>query len=473
MAAEHRQRDRLRRHQGRPGRAARRLGLALQLGQEQRAQERIGAGRRRLDERAQAGLSGGLSIRPDADERAHGDGDRQRRCPGEKPPAHPPRPHQLGLGAGQELSLGDAKRPLVPPAPPERLVQRVAAPQQLLRPAPLLPQRRRGEQPLAELAVGPVLVEPALEQRPAGDQRLVGQLDPLPPLCPVGSDQAPGHQPLQHAPRRQRILEAGQEILPPGAIPRSLVGDEIAEHAARRRHLLRTGDSVEDLVRVGGEDSRHAPRRRQPRPRQQPAGGVAPLPQPARGQLDERQRRRLVDHGSDHLLDEPGLVLEAEAGGRSSQRLRQRVRVGRTEQHHVSRQRVAQLGVLGQPAEEIAAQGHDHADGPGGIIGHGQECLCKCPPHGGGLDLRHQLLELIDDEHDGSGRVASVRAKQAAGSPRRGDEVLGVGKQPRHPLLPAHFHQTLVEALERLAARPHRDHRPLAPQTRYQPGVDQ
>jgi hypothetical protein len=221
-------RDGLRRHLNGGGRTSRRLRLVREPGEDQGADERVLGGAGGAHDLAQAGGAGGAAVRPRVDQRGQGHDRADRRPSGEEPAAHPPSPLRARLRARQERLLDGAQRSRVAPAPAHRLVERVAAPQKLPRLPPLLPQLGNGKQPVAKLPIDPVLVEPGLEHRPAGDQRLVRQLDPVALVDARCGDQTPGHHALEHPRRRRGIGETAEDLVAPGAPPRPIDGHQVA-----------------------------------------------------------------------------------------------------------------------------------------------------------------------------------------------------------------------------------------------------
>ena len=99
--------------------------------------------------------------------------------PDEQAAAHPPGTVGPRLGARQERLLRRAEDPWYRRRHPEASLERLAAPQELPGLSSLLPHAPPPRAAARGTRGRRVLVQPAPEQRPAGNQRLVGELDPV------------------------------------------------------------------------------------------------------------------------------------------------------------------------------------------------------------------------------------------------------------------------------------------------------
>ncbi len=287
-------------------------------------------------------------------------------------------------GADEGL-LGGGQPARVALAPELELPEGRAGPEQVVRPAVLVPHVGRLAQLVAQLGALGVLGLPAHQPRPGGEQRLVDDLDAPPDsVALLAPDLERGQEPridqrLQDHGRRRARVEHGrpggpglvlqhlrhdedrQELLDVPGRPRPLRRDQVAEELPHDRPA-RFSDLRQGRLGVPRQRAPH-PAHRVVRLAGEVAGlAVALLPQLRRGERDQRKRAALLRHLAEHLLDHR-LVGEAVAAGQ--RRLDQRppqVRAGRRIQgRQLGKQRL-QAFMLVALNQEVVAHGKQDAD---------------------------------------------------------------------------------------------------------------
>ena len=234
----------------------------------------------------------------------------------------------------------------------------------------LLPGRGRLAQLIAQHGPLGVLRLPAHKPRPGCQQRLVDDLDPAAPrlgVVPAGPflvlDQQPRvDQAAQHGLRFGALLaEDRQQLVVVADRAGPLRGDQVAEQLAHDRQVLRA-DPLDRGLRVLGQGAPHPADPRVGRAGQESRGTVALLPQPRRGEGQQRQRAPFARHGVDHLR---GQVLVLEAVAALQRGLDDRAaegRPGRGPEHREIGEHRDERRVLVTAHEEVVPQRDQHVD---------------------------------------------------------------------------------------------------------------
>ena len=122
----------------------------------------------------------------------------------------------------------------VAPFPDQILREGWSTPEEIDRTLPLSPQTRRLAELIAQMRALSVLIAPAHESRPRGQQRLVNDLQPAVPGCPVvqwrleRGQQTRLDEPAEHFLRFAPLIrERGEELLPRARRSRSFGGHEV------------------------------------------------------------------------------------------------------------------------------------------------------------------------------------------------------------------------------------------------------
>jgi hypothetical protein len=434
-----------------------------------------------------APLGDGLLARERRRDRQRGDGDDgQRGDPGDRePPAAVAVRQRPPLSRGDEAARAGGEREA--PRQAHRLGQALVAPGLVVAGAPLLPERGGLLDVGGEAQLLAALVEPAGEAAPRADQGLVRELqDRLGSVAAARREQPGGGEALDD--ERRVAGEVGEQRPQRDAAAGALRGDQAEEQRARRL-LPRRGEAGEHLVGVGGERAGDAADLLVRAPREPAAHPVAPLPEQAERELQHRQRRRLVADGGEDVLDELRLVERiAHLGERAQDDLAQHLLAGAAEHEH-ARERLAELGHLGEPAEEVVARREDDAHRLPGIVGGAAQGAKEATPILGAGGERDQLLELVDEQHEPHAALARPAPQDLAEERRalaqRGGQRrrvaglvlvlwrLGLGGGPQGPPRQARLalDHHLGEPGERVGADPRAEEPPvgLLAQARQEP----
>ena len=149
---------------------------------------------------------------------------------------------------------------------------------------------------------------------------------------------------------------------------------------------------------------------------------VPPLPQHARGELEQGKGGLLLARGLDHLGHQAVVFVSVAQGlHRPGQDLAQLVRLGGADQGHPAQGR-AHRGAACHPAQEILPQGEDHPVRAQGVVGCPAHGLHEGPPPLGIRAQSVQLLQLVHEEQHPAAQPGSQPLQDEG-------EVGGVGAQ--------------------------------------------
>ena len=293
------------------------------------------------------------------------------------------------------------------------------------------------QQPAA-LFVVPACQKPALELRPASDQRLVREVDePLAGRGRVRRQHAAIYQSIDDLVDLHGILsgagQRGARLLAPGIGPALTEADQAQQDPASEQ-LLRRREVVEDRVGAARERNGEAAASVAAEllvAREAQESMAAPGPQQHQRLLEQRQRPRFGRGVGHQLLDERLLEIDAGLPCGSLDRRAQRISAQRRDLQ--SRELAVDVGpqfARHQRAVEIGAQRDDQMTASV-CAEHAQHTKELAPLLGAGE--REQLLELVEEDEQS---IAVLSFEQTVRRARQAFQIAdaGVGQSLRRML---------------------------------------
>ena len=328
------------------------------------------------------------------------------------------------LGGGEEPLLHGREVFLGVPGPVQGRSQAGPAVQLVVRLPLSLPLARRGHEMPAHGPAGRVVLEPAGQAGPRGQQRLVHHVEHL----AVHGQKSPGDERVDHRPAGRVVeIQFGKGQRPPYERPAVVGVGQPHEQPAGRLAARLVESRVGGLGRAGEGpcDTAGLPVASEGEP---VAASAFPRADQCGG--EQRQRGRPARHIGHHGVEQFGLTGEADRRGRAVHDLAQLVIGHRWDEHQRGAEPFGESSVLRQPPDVIAAH---HRDASGDVAGveqsqHGVE-------EGGPLSRldsrRPELLELVADQHDRRIRARTTSGERVQGrdrstSRREDDDVPGL-----------------------------------------------